>query len=460
MQFAGLRTDANLNVIGEPLVIYARPAKDVLPHPMACLITGISPQKALEEGLPEHEFIRLIHEQFTVPGTCGVGYNSLRFDDEVSRFTLYRNFYDPYGREWQNGNSRWDIIDLLRTAYALRPEGISWPMREDGLPSFRLEQLTAANGISHESAHDALSDVYATIAMARLVKEKQPKLYDYVLKNKDKRSVLAQLDIRAMKPVLHVSGMFGAARHNIGLVVPLAVHPVNKNEVICYDLSADPQGVIKLPAQQIQDVLYTKTDKLPEGVQRPGLKSIHINKCPVIVPAKMADPAIAKRLGIDGQECRKHLTALREYRAIDPVVFNSKIQTVYTGHKFPEQTDPDRMLYSGGFFSDSDRRVMDRLRNSSPEELASTSFPFEDARLPEMLFRYRARNFPQSLSDEESAQWEEYRFGYLTDPEMGASICMEDFQEEIESRLGGADLSDAHRKLLQQLLEYGDSLLS
>ncbi len=460
MQFAGLRTDANLNVIGEPLVIYARPASDVLPHPMACLITGISPQKALEEGLPEHEFIRLIHEQFTVPGTCGVGYNSLRFDDEVSRFTLYRNFYDPYGREWQNGNSRWDIIDLLRTAYALRPEGISWPVGEDGLPSFRLEQLTAANGISHESAHDALSDVYATIAMARLVKEKQPKLYDYVLKNKDKRSVLAQLDIRAMKPVLHVSGMFGAARHNIGLVVPLAVHPVNRNEVICYDLSAEPQGLIELPAQQIQDVLYTKTDELPEGVQRPGLKSIHINKCPVIVPAKMADPVTAKRLGIDGQGCRKHLATLREYRAIDPVAFNDKIQAVYTGRKFPEQTDPDRMLYSGGFFSDSDRRVMDRLRSSSPEELASASFPFEDARLPEMLFRYRARNFPQSLSDEESAQWEEYRFGYLTDPEMGASICMEDYHEQIESRLGGDDLSDAHRKLLEQLLEYGDSLLS
>jgi exodeoxyribonuclease-1 len=142
VQFAGLRTDAELNVVGESLVIYSRPADDYLPHPQACLVTGISPQLALQQGVPEAEFIRQIHEELALPGTCGVGYNSLRFDDEVTRYTLYRNFYDPYAREWQNGNSRWDIIDMVRATCALRPEGIEWPLREDGLPSFRLEDLT------------------------------------------------------------------------------------------------------------------------------------------------------------------------------------------------------------------------------------------------------------------------------------------------------------------------------
>ncbi|MFT5709782.1 MAG: exodeoxyribonuclease-1 [Halioglobus sp.] len=459
VQFAGLRTDADLNVIGEPLVIYSRPASDALPHPRACLVTGISPQKALHDGLPEYEFIRLIHEQLATPGTCSVGYNSLRFDDEVSRYTLYRNFFDPYAREWQNGNSRWDIIDLLRAAYALRPDGIHWPLREDGLPSFRLEELTVANGVSHESAHDALSDVYATLAMARLVKEKQPRLYDFVLQHKDKRSVMAQLDIPGMKPVLHVSGMFGAARHSIALVVPLAIHPVNKNEIICYDLSVDPQNLFEFPAQQLQELLYTRTDELPEGVERPGLKSIHINKCPIIAPAKMADPALAQRVGINGSECRAHLAALREYKDRDQSGFSSKLQAIYTGRKFPELSDPDRMLYAGGFFSDGDRRIMDRIRNSSAEDLATASFPFEDARLPEMLFRYRARNFPESLSGEERALWEEHRFAYLTDPDMGASICMEGYQAEIEERLAEDGVTDEHRLLLQQLLEYGDSLL-
>ena len=240
VQFAGLRTDFDLNPVGEPLVLFARPADDVLPQPEACLVTGISPQQALEKGLPESEFIGRIERELARPGTCGVGYNSLRFDDEVTRYTLYRNFHEPYAREWQNGNSRWDLIDLVRTANALRPEGIEWPLREDDLPSFRLEDLTAANGISHESAHDALSDVRATIALARLVRERQPRLYDYVLRHRDKRSAQALLDIATMKPVLHVSGMFGAQRHNIALIVPLALHPVNRNEVICYDLDADP----------------------------------------------------------------------------------------------------------------------------------------------------------------------------------------------------------------------------
>ncbi|MFT4614097.1 MAG: exodeoxyribonuclease-1, partial [Bacteroidia bacterium] len=297
VQFAGLRTDADLNPVGEPLVLFARPANDCLPQPGACLVTGISPQQALAEGVPECEFIARIHEELALPGTCGVGYNSLRFDDEITRYTLYRNFYDPYAREWQNGNSRWDIIDMMRTARALRPEGIEWPLREDGQPSFRLQDLTSANGISHEAAHDALSDVHATIALARLVRERQPRLFDHLLNNRDKRSVMSQLDITAMKPVLHVSGMFGAQRHNIALVAPLAMHPTNKNEVICYDLDIDPAPLMELSAQQIAALLYTRNEDFPEGVERPGLKSIHINKCPVVLPAKMADAATAQRLG-------------------------------------------------------------------------------------------------------------------------------------------------------------------
>jgi len=460
VQFAGLRTDADLNVIGEPLVIFARPANDFLPHPQACLITGITPQQALAEGLSESEFIREIHQQLAQPGTCGVGYNSLRFDDEVTRYTLYRNFFDPYAREWQNGNSRWDIIDMVRATNALRPEGIEWPLREDGLPSFRLEQLTAANGISHEAAHDALSDVHATIALARLVKQRQPRLYDYVLNNRDKRSVQALLDIDAMKPVLHVSGMFGAQRHNIALIVPLALHPVNRNEVICFDLSADPHSLFDLDAQQIQQLLYTRTEDLPEGMARPGLKSVHINRCPILVTARMADPATAERLGISGEQCRKHLAALREHRGRDAKGFTDKLQAVYGGRSFEEVTDPDRMLYGGGFFSAQDKRVMDQVREESPQELASASFVFEDKRLPEMLFRYRARNFPDSLSAQELAQWEEYRFQRLTDPEAGASICLEQYQALIETLVGSGELSLEQCELMQQLLEYSDMLLA
>jgi len=459
VQFAGLRTDANLNPVGEPLVIYARPANDYLPHPEACLVTGITPQLALERGVPECEFIRRIHDELARPGTCGVGYNSIRFDDEVTRYTLYRNFYEPYAREWQNGNSRWDIIDMVRAAYALRPAGVEWPLREDGLPSFRLEDLTAANGISHGAAHDALSDVEATIGLARLIRDRQPKLYDYVSSHRDKKSALAMLDIESMRPVLHVSGMFGAKRHNIALVVPLAVNPENKNDIICYDLMADPSDMLSLSVEEVSKRLYTRSDELPEGVERPGLKSVHINKCPVLVTAKMADPETAARLGIDGERCRRHLAALRDARRTDPEAFRRRVQAISAGRKFPEISDPDRMRYAG-FLPNGDKRLLEAVRDASPDELANDSFPFEDSRLPELLFRYRARNFPDSLNSHEREQWEAHRFQRLTEPASGEGIGMEEFQALIEHKLEAPDSTPEQAAILNALLEYGDSLLA
>jgi exodeoxyribonuclease-1 len=455
-----VRTDEALNIIGDPLEIFCRPANDFLPHPMACLVTGITPQQALAQGVPESEFIARIHAELARPGTCGVGYNSLRFDDEFTRYTLYRNFFDPYAREWQNGNSRWDIIDVLRTTHALRPQGIEWPQRDDGFPSFRLEDLTAANGLGHESAHDALSDVHATIAVAKLVRQKQPRLYTYLLENRDKRSVLAQLDIPSMKPVLHVSGMFGAQRHNIALIAPLAMHPGNKNEVICYDLSADPQRLFQLSPEELAELLYKRSEDFAEGESRLGLKSVHINRCPVLLPAKMVDSPTAQRLGIEGDVCRRHLAALREHLGAEGGQFTKKVQSIFTQREYEPITDPDRMLYSGGFFSDNDKRSMDELRSLSPEALAEASFSFEDKRLPEMLFRYRARNYPDTLSPEELALWEEYRFARLTEPGYGSSLCMEAFQADIQARMDSGELSEVQQRLLEQLLDWADSLLA
>jgi len=459
-QFAGLRTDGDLNIVGEPLVLYCRPANDFLPQPAACLVTGITPALARERGLAECRFIAAIHEQLARPGTCGVGYNSLRFDDEITRHTLYRNFFDPYAREWQHGNSRWDLIDALRTAFALRPEGLEWPLREDGLPSFRLEDLTAANGIDHGDAHDALADVRATIAVARLLRERQPRLYAHLLSHRDKQSALAALDIAAMKPVLHVSGMFGAGRHNIALVVPLLRHPVNRNEVICHDLGVDPAPLFDLAADELRARLYTRAEDLPEGAARPGLKSVHINRCPVLLTPAMAQGDTALRLGIDLQNCHRHLAALRHYRDADPDGFAGKLRAIYTARQREATADPDLMLYSGGFFSDGDRRVMAEVRAATAQQLAAGSWLFEDARLPEMLFRYRARNFPDSLSADEAARWEEYRSWRLTDPAGGASICMAQFVAEIEHLQRAEGGGDARRRILDQLLVWSAELLN
>ena len=221
-QFAAVRTDAELRIIEEPISFFVQPADDLLPSPDATMVTGLAPQRALAEGVPEAEAFSRIFEEMARPQTCTLGYNSLRFDDEFVRHTLFRNFFDPYEREWRNGNSRWDLLDVLRLAHALRPDGIVWPRREDGATSFKLEHLVLANDVRQGDAHEALSDVYATLGMARLLRQHQPRLWEYALKLRDKRHVAGLLDPFAMQPLLHVSQRYPASRLCAAVVLPLA----------------------------------------------------------------------------------------------------------------------------------------------------------------------------------------------------------------------------------------------
>ncbi len=458
-QFAGVRTDESLNVIDEPLMIYCQPAPDVLPKPEACLITGLLPQVAQSKGLPECEFIAAIYRQLARPGTCSVGYNSIRFDDEVTRYTLYRNFYDPYEREWRNGNSRWDIIDMVRMTRALRPEGIEWPNYEDGRPCFKLEMLSQANNLKHEAAHDALSDVYATIAVAKLIKTRQPKLYDYAYRLRDKRFAASMIDIDAAKPLLHISSRFPGENGNAALIVPLAMHPTNKNSVIAYNLSADPQALLSLPVEELQLRLYTRTEDLPEGVERLALKEVHMNKTPMLLPAAMLDDATAQRLHIDKQRCEAHWQVLRNLTLSERESLLQRLYQLYSSNSFAEKTDPEQLLYSG-FFDDHDKRLMTRVRNADPETLANTAFPFNDPRLGEMLFRYRARNFPASLSTEELQRWREFCRWRLTSPEAQSSLTLMEFDLRIKTLSEAESTSAEQRLLLQQLAAYGKQLMA
>jgi exodeoxyribonuclease-1 len=450
-QFAGQRTDLDLNPVGPPLVIYARPATDILPHPEACLITGISPQMAAERGLPEAEFAADIARELGRPGTCGVGYNSIRFDDEVTRHLFYRNLRDPYGRESQNGNSRWDLIDALRAAHALRPEGIEWPTGEDGVASFRLERLTAANGIEHSGAHDALADVTATIALARLLRHCQPRLYDYALTLRAKPKVEELLASR--KPLIHVSSRFPAALGCLAPILPVGRHPVNKNEVIVFNLRQDPAALFDLDIETIRARLFTRAEDLPEGTERIPLKGVHINKVPFLAPMKTLGEAAAERWSIDRAACERHAARLRE-AARD---LEAKIQALYSPRGGADETDPDLMLYGGGFFGPADRREMDRVLTATPEELARNSYRFQDPRLPELLLRLRARNWPETLTRAERDRWETHRRRLLTDPK-GGGLTLDAYRQTL-ARLTVANTGDPARlAILSDLVAWAEQI--
>ncbi len=448
-QFAGLRTDLEFKPIGGPLVVYARPADDFLPQPEACLITGITPQQAHERGVSEAKFFGLIHEQLAQSGTCALGYNTLRFDDEVTRFGLYRNFFDPYAREWQNGNSRWDMIDVVRLTRALRPKGIEWPEPEPGVTSFRLEDLTAANGIEHAAAHDALADVHATIAIARLIREHQPKLFDFAFNNRDKRQLAAQLNVRAAQPVLHVSARYPARLGCIAVVVPLAMEPVNRNGIIVYDLRTDPTPLLTLSVEEIRARLFTSRADLPEGVERIPLKVVHVNRAPVIVPLSTLTEAAREQWQMDAAAEARHLEALRNAAGLA-----DKLTAVFDGRdRFAAQSDPDRDLY-GGFLSDMDRRRCAQVRATPVDELATLELAFDAPKLHELLFRYRARNWLQSLSGEERLRWQDFRCARLTEPDAGASIVLDDYRRQLSRLAVDTGLSTEQRAVLDALLDW------
>ncbi|MGY4818948.1 exodeoxyribonuclease I [Pseudomonas chlororaphis subsp. piscium] len=449
LQVAGIRTDFELNEIGEPVNLYCQPSDDILPHPAACMITGITPGRLAEQGLSEADFMTRVHAQLAAPGTCGAGYNTLRFDDEMTRYSLYRNFFDPYAREWQGGNSRWDLIDVVRTAYALRPEGIVWPRDEEGRVTLKLERLTAANGIDHGHAHEALSDVRATIALAKLIRDKQPKLYEWLFQLRSKQKVMDQ--IRLLQPLVHISGRFSAARSYVGVVLPLAWHPRNRNALIVCDLHLDPQGLLDLDAETLRQRLYTRREDLAEGELPVPLKLIHINRCPVVAPLNVMRGEDQQRLQLDMAEYKARALRLSDAQE----VWRDKLAAIYASEDFAPSLDPEQQLYDG-FIGDRDRRLCEQVRNAEPVHLGQEQWPFDDERLPELLFRYRARNFPDTLNGEEQERWKTFCQQRLCDPQWGAPNTLESFNQAAAELLASA--TSVQRQVLDEWQDYSRSL--
>ena len=455
-QFAAIRTDAQLNIVGEPINLLCKTAPDYLPDPASCLVTGITPQQCLQSGVAEQAFAERIHAELAQPGTIGVGYNSIRFDDEFTRFLFWRNLIDPYGREWQNECGRWDLLDVMRLAHALRPDGIVWPKHEDGSTSFKLEHLSAANGLKHEAAHDALSDVYATIAVARLLQQQQPRLFDFALKLRSKHAVAQEMglpaDSQQAQPFLHVSGMLPVQYGCMAVMWPLASHPSNRNEVIAWDLRFNPQELASLSAADIRARLFVRADELPEGVQRLPIKTIHLNRSPMVVRnLNVLSPQQAERWHIDLSQAARHAEmarALPDMSSIWAEVFSRPDQ-------LGDETGVDGGLYAG-FVSTADRRKLEHLRTLPAADLADARTGFEDERLEEVFWRYRARNFPQTLSADEQQRWHAHCAARLIDGQDKART-VDDLLEALDTLYPDADVQG--QTVLDALQDYAQEIV-
>ncbi|GAB3318631.1 exodeoxyribonuclease I [Luteimonas notoginsengisoli] len=452
-QFAAIRTDAQLNEVEAPVEFFVKPADDLLPSPMATLVTGIAPQDALRDGVTEAEAFARIFEEMARPETCTLGYNSLRFDDEFIRHGLFRNFRDPYEREWRGGNSRWDLLDVMRLGHALRPDGIEWPRREDGATSFRLEHLAAANNVRIGDAHEALSDVRALIGMARLLRKSQPRLWEHAARLRDKRHVATLLDTIAMTPVLHVSQRYPATRLCAAAVLPLARHPRIESRVIAFDLDSEPDALLDLDAEAIADRLYVRAADLPEGETRIPLKEIHLNRCPALIQWAHLREADFTRLCIDPALVEARAVRLR---AAAPALAE-KVRRVFANVAEREPSDADAGLYDG-FIGDGDKRRCADVRATPPQALGARDFGFQDPRLTELLFRYRARNWPETLSAAEQARWDAYRRRRLVDDSGLSELTFAQYEAQI-AELRAAHAGDGARQvLLDGLADWGRRL--
>ena len=391
MQFAGQRTDLNLNPIGESVDILVKMTDDALPSPQAINVTGITPQKTLAEGIKEAEFCKKVTEEIFTPGTIVLGYNTVRFDDEFMRAIFWRNFYDPYEWQWKDGRSRWDMLDVVRLTRALRPEGINWPVSAEGKPTNRLELLTKENGLEHTHAHDALSDVYATIAVAKLIKDKQPSLFNFLMKNRGKREIAAMANLENPVPVVYASGRYANEFNKTTVVVPLA--PSKNGNILVYDLRYNLEEILK--------------DDEPKFY--PVVKELCYNKCPAVAPLSVLskDDGWGK-IRLDEDTVRRNLETLKKHPE-----FAEKMRTLNEERsEFPAAPEPEQALYDG-FLNDKDRLKVEAVRNAEPSKLADFHPEFDDERLPELLLHFKGRNFPESLSEEEMEEWEGYRMRRL-----------------------------------------------
>lgn len=404
MQFAGQRTNLNLEPIGDPFNFLIKITDDTLPSPDALLVTGITPQQTIQDGYSEAEACRILYNEVFIEDTIAVGFNNVRFDDEFVRNLFWRNFYDPYEWSWKDGRSRWDILDVLRMTRALRPKGIEWPIDSEGKATNRLELISSVNNLEHSRAHDALSDVEALVDVTRLLKKSQPHLFEYLLRMRDKNEVKKLVSLENKQPFVYSSGRYSSEYNKTTVVFPVTSGP--NGSVLVYDLRSDPAPFLEMNQKEIASKVYASyEDRKAEGFVDLPVKQIHLNKCPAVAPMGVLESEDGwTKIQLSAEIVSSNLKKL-----LSNPGFAENIRSVYENKKdYPRSKDVEAQLYDS-FVPDVDKMRCELVRNAGPTQLADMNPTFTDERLPELLLHYKARNYPISLTRDEIASWEKWR---------------------------------------------------
>lgn len=488
VQFAGIRVDESLNTVDVFDSIYCKLPDDVLPHPMAFVVTQMMIDEVQELGMPEFEFAHQVLNQLGRSNTTSLGYNTIAFDDEMTRNLFHRNLINPYEREWKNGNSRWDLINVVRMAAAIFSGKIyedgsnifNVPLNDDGKKSFRLEDLSVANGIEHENAHDALSDVYATIGMAKIINDKEPEFFSLLESRKSKNLVSEDFINSKPEPILLCSSFFGGERSYVSFVIPLCVSSKNKNEVYCVKLESkqDIANLIDFTVEDITKLIFEKSDVLKEnGLTRPALTTVRINACPVylttndiknIYPDTESREAFYKSINVNTEDLAE---AYRLYRSnIDILV--EKARGVFDSQNFESNPDEDvdLTIYSGGFPSNEETMLKNSFNNDlkiakNDEDRLNVFNRYlekSSGKIKEQIFRVAFRSYPDvavNLGEKAVKKWHNHCYERINGESDAVGLNYESFLVAVEEIRANEKYSDPlFEEILSKLEVYAKAL--
>lgn len=454
-------TDPGMEPVADADSVLVRLPDDVLPSPGAMLVHQILPEIHQREGISEAELANHL-EQLIGPRTLVAGYNSRGFDDKFTQHVFYRCLRDPYTWQYADGRGRFDLYPVVLTYFVLAPDAIRWPEDHDGRPRFKLDRIGPLNQLDQglKRAHDASADVAVTARLAKQLALHDSDLFASCLKRIDKHFVTDQIraDGRS-EGLLEITPFAGWDRGFVrDLWIPFRLSE-RSNDYVAFDLNRDPQevmaGLIHLVESHVTDA-----SELRKHVRELGLYTIRINAQPMLFRRGILGSEVKARLEAFGRDealQNQHLDVWHHIQ--ESPAFKQLYQLAVQVLAEPEQVTPadvDFALYAGGFLSTHDKDLLASLPLMDPEGLSQWAQPFDDPRYGELLFRYRARNFPQSLTQGEWKQWQKIRRDKLMGIHQTKTQASR-IQDELLEISQRADLEPHQIEQLQQFVNWLDN---
>ena len=385
LQFGAVLTDAQFNEI-DRVELRCKLAPHIIPSPYALVVTGLSPEQIVDPALPElFEFSQSIMDLIDrwTPATW-IGYNSMKFDEEVLRQTLYQNLQPNIYATQTNGNSRMDMLTVVYAVWCRNRKLLNWPTNTYGGTSFKLDQLAPQNGFGTHNAHDALGDVEATLHLARMISKGDHSLWSSFLFNRNKRSILRKLG--EFPPVAIVS-RDGSAPPKTYIGCFCGTLPGNTSSAVFFNLQAGDPEVIGSSDEKLNL-------NLAEGASKITF-SLPINKTPAIF--SIHDPARehVERAGVIAKSPSLRATFLHSASAL------------FSNDKAPDAVPVEKQIY-GKFYSNSDRALLQEFQSSDWISRRKIVNLFEDARLRQLGRRLIAYYRKDLLTEREAMQFKNF----------------------------------------------------